>query len=141
MLSHELGELLRPVAGQLGQPGAHRGVGAAPSRDRQAGVGHVADERVLDQVLGINAEGGGWPQQDQASPLKAVKLRLEILRAYGVAEGFLPEDATNDGCLSEDAPLALRKRVDARCQQRVDRVRQGDRLAIALRMPSALPES
>ena len=137
MLGDELRELLRAVVAKLRKPPPDRRVGAAPAGDRQPGVRHVADQGVLERVFDVVAEARRGSHQDQASPLEAIQLGGDLLTAHGVDERLLPEDAPHDRRFAEDAAFDLRKRVDPRREQPIDRVGQDDGVAIPLGPPAA----
>lgn len=70
MVGDQLEELVAALAGQLLQPRRVLSVGAGAARLGEAGVGDVADQRVLELELGLAAERRGRPRHHQAAVLQ-----------------------------------------------------------------------
>ena len=126
-----LGQLVAAARHPL-EPRAHRGVGPCAPRLRHARIGHVADERMAERVLRLAGHAARRPRDDEAAPLE----RLELRPRLGHRQGAGPEEAADDGRLLHDVLLLGRQAIEARGEERLDRVGEGDARGAARRHPS-----
>ena len=124
MVSEQLGELVPPASGQLLEPGADLSVGSGTLDLRDGPVGHVVDEGVPEAQLRLPGQGGGWPPDDESTPLQTAQAGGDRLHAERPLDRVLPEDPPDHRRLLKDPLVGCGKGVDAGGQQRLQAVRE-----------------
>ena len=137
MVGDELSELIHAFSRQLLDPGSHLGVRLRAARLGQRGICDIANQGVLERILGLAGEAGGGPRADEPAPLERKERRRDNV-AQAAAQWFGPEHLADDRGLLEDALLSFRDGVDAGRQQRQERVGQRRRRD-AGRAPPPIP--
>ncbi len=90
-------------------------------------VGDVAHEQMLERILRLARNGGPAVAADELLPFERVQNVL--VRA---ADGARPEDLAEHGSVLHEGLLLRRERVDARGNESLQRLRQGELTAGAL---------
>ncbi len=137
-------ELLREVRDTVGhrptQPTCDAQVLQLASGARDLAVRHITDQRVPERVLGLTIQGGRAVGTHQ---LAAEHVRETVVDRWLVAaaergERARPEDLADDGGVLQERLVLVRQLVQARADQRLERlghrdvVQLGDRTVVAL---------
>ena len=123
-------DLEQLVAGSLAQPLGEAGVVLRAGRFRQARVGDVANEYVLEAIRGLVLERRARLSDDQVAEQEVVDRLVDALAAREVFDRAGPEGATDHGGPLEHLLRDAVEPVDTRRDQRLHRV--GDLLRCAL---------
>src|SRR5438045_9144196 len=113
MLGDQFGEFLRAISGDLLEPPSRLGMGAGSADPRQAGISHVAHERVFEGELEIAGDGRGWMNRYQALSLEREQARHQVGVSSRPPHRFLSEDASDNGGFLQSALVSACARVDA----------------------------
>ena len=105
------------------QPSPDGRVRPRPMRRRHRPVGRVAEEGVLEAQLDFAGQARRRAGEDQAAVGEASQRVADVRRAQGQSDRALPEDASHDRRLLQDATLGERQGFDPRDEHGLDRVR------------------
>ncbi len=134
------GKLIAAPAAQrhLFQPLGGQPVIAAPRALEHAAIGHVAHERVFEQVFLRALKAGDGPRKDQLALVECIERRRHVgwrrgrrLRAQ-IVHRLVPEDAAHDGGLLQGGAGVVLQAVQACLQNAVEGLRQPHLLQTAL---------
>ena len=122
----QLDHLLTAIREHPHDPVRDRAVHAGAIAARQALVGDLPDERMLEDQLALTPHRRRQPAEDEVAILQAIEERTDLA---GVDCGDLrdavgPEDPTDHRRRLERALLVQRQQIDARGERRVNGVRK-----------------
>ena len=114
--------LLAP-AGDAFQPGDDLAVRLAPATPRDAGVGDVPDEDVVEDELPFAGDGRRLALADEAF-VEELGQRRQGGRPSQPRDGTGPEDPADDGSVLDDSLVLVRQEIEPRSDDALDRVGQ-----------------
>jgi hypothetical protein len=120
----ECADLEQLVAGPLLQPAGEARVERRAGRLGKPLIGDLANEDMLELERVLAGDRGACFRDDQVAHHEAVHRRLQVVELRRqVCDRALPEDAPDERCTLQHAFLDRREPVDARSDQRLQRVR------------------
>ena len=142
VVCQQLDDLEPPLAGGLLDPACHLQVRHGAVALRDALVGHVTDQCVLEDELGLSGHRGSEPREHEITGLEPAQQLVDAGRAdvEGAPDRLRPEDATDDRGRLQRALLVRPQQVDAGRQDGLDRVGDLHRRQTGLGAP-AVPVS
>ena len=138
MVGEQLGELGRALAARLLDPRRQLGMSAAALPARQAGIGHVADEDVLEDELALPGERRRRAIEHELAAAERPQHRVEVVRTREPRHRAVPEDAADDSRALRDPLLLWRQQVEPGEDHRLHVVRDLDVLDRRDRTPTAV---
>jgi hypothetical protein len=127
--------LVSALSGSL-EPAREAGMEPRPLGGRQALVGDVAGQRVLDRELALADDGRPRSVTDEVALLEQAKVRLEALEE--LVDGAGPERASDHGGRLQRRLLGRLQEIDAGRQNRTHRVRHVELAGELVRGPAAV---
>ena len=119
------------VAGALREPLREARVVLRASELREPGVRDLADEQVLEAVGGLAGDRRARLAEQELAQEQVVEQRVDVLDVgREVLERALPEHAPDDRCALEKRLPRRRQMVDARGDERLERVGDASRPAV-----------
>ena len=138
VVRQQLDDLEPPLAGRLLDPACRLQVRHGPVALRDALVGDVADERVLEDVFRLPGHRRAEPRQHEVARLQPTQELVDAGRrgVQGAPDGLRPEDPTDDRGGLQRPLLVGAEEVDARRQHGLDRIGNLDRREAGLGSPA-----